>query len=84
MVKAGYDPRGMLGVMQVLKKASGGRGGAEWMQSHPLPDTRIQQIAQLIESKYKKDQLAQLSEGRKLRGLEGGGRPAASSDRERW
>jgi predicted Zn-dependent protease len=84
MVKAGYDPRGMLGVMQVLKKASGGRGGMEWMQSHPLPDTRIQQIAELIEKNYKKEQLAQLSEGRSLQGLERGSRPAAERGKERW
>ncbi len=84
MAKAGYDPRQMLGVMEVLKKASGGRGGVEWMQSHPLPDTRIQQIAQLIEKNYKKDQLAQLSEGRPLQGLERGSRPAADRGKERW
>jgi predicted Zn-dependent protease len=71
MVDAGYDPRGMLGVMQVLKKASEGRGGGrqpEFMQSHPLPETRLQQIAQTIEKTYTPEQLARLTEGQPLNG----------------
>jgi predicted Zn-dependent protease len=97
MVSAGYDPRGMLGVMEVLKKASGGRGGTpEFMQSHPLPETRLQQIAQLIEQNFTREQLARLTEGRPLRGADarlagerqdGLADPAPrqrDSDEERW
>ena len=69
MVAAGYDPRGMLGVMEVLKKASGGRGGMEFMQSHPLPDTRLKEIAQIIQQNFSREQLAQLTEGRSLQGI---------------
>lgn len=70
MVDAGYDPRGMLGVMKVLEQASGGGRGTqlEFTQSHPLPKTRLQQIAQLIEKNYTRDQLAGLTEGQSLKG----------------
>ena len=69
MVDAGYDPRGMLGVMKVLKEA-GGRGGRtpEFLQSHPLPENRLQEIAQIIQKNYTPEQLAQLTEGRQLGG----------------
>ena len=80
MVDAGYDPRGMLGVMQVLKKAGGGRRTPEFMQSHPLPETRLQEIARIIEKNYTPDQLARLSEGRPLPGGGGGARLAAERE----
>jgi predicted Zn-dependent protease len=44
MTKAGYNPTGMLHVMEVLKAAGGGGGQAEWLSTHPLPETRIQRI----------------------------------------
>lgn len=74
MVDAGYDPRGMLGVMEVLKRASEGRGGGkqpEFMQSHPLPEKRLQQIAQFIKTTYTPEQLARLTQGQPLNGLDG-------------
>jgi predicted Zn-dependent protease len=67
MAQAGYDPREMLGVMTVLKNASKGRGGPEFMQSHPLPDTRLAEIKQLVEKRFTPEQLAQLSKGRSLK-----------------
>lgn len=66
MADAGYDPREMLGVMEILKRASGGRGGAEFTQSHPLPETRLKDIAQILKAKFTPDQLAKLSKGRML------------------
>ena len=45
MTEAGFDPRDMLRVMEVLQKSSGGSGGKpEFMQSHPLPKSRIEDI----------------------------------------
>jgi len=45
MEAIGYDPRAMINVMEVLKAASGGKGGGlEIFQSHPNPDLRIRQI----------------------------------------
>lgn len=51
MTKCGYDPRGMLGVMHVLQDASGG-GGIEMLQTHPLPQTRIDRVEQEINEGY--------------------------------
>ena len=45
MTEAGYDPKNMLKVMEILKQSSGGGGGKpEFMQSHPLPASRIDEI----------------------------------------
>ena len=53
MVKAGYDPREMVKVMEILKKASGGGGGGpEFTQTHPLPETRIDDIKAWIADKF--------------------------------
>jgi predicted Zn-dependent protease len=76
MTAAGYDPRGMLEVMKVLKEASGGGRGLEFLQSHPLPDNRITEIDRIIRSKYPPQALEKLSRGRPLRGGAGGN--------ERW
>lgn len=49
MAAAGYDPRGMIRVMEVLQEASGGGGGPEWASSHPDPGNRIGLIRAEIE-----------------------------------
>ena len=51
MAKAGYDPREMAGVMEILKKAGGGGARPEFTSTHPDPGNRAQQI---------QDQVAQL------------------------
>jgi predicted Zn-dependent protease len=51
MVKAGYDPRGQVQVMEILNEASGG-GGVEWLQTHPLPESRIDELRDLINDQY--------------------------------
>lgn len=52
MTKIGYNPVGMLGVMKILKEASGGGAQPEWLSTHPLPDTRIERVTKLIEEEY--------------------------------
>jgi len=52
MAKAGYNPRGQLQVMEVLKAASGGASPPEFLATHPLPETRIQQIEQKLAGEY--------------------------------
>jgi predicted Zn-dependent protease len=52
MTGAGYNPVGMLQLMQILKEASGGSRQPEWMSTHPLPDTRIRRIAQELSGPY--------------------------------
>lgn len=45
MVYAGYDPRSMMKVMEVLQQASSGGGGKpEFMSTHPDPGRRIEVI----------------------------------------
>lgn len=53
MTKAGYNPRGQLEVMEILKAASGGGGGTpEILATHPLPQTRIDDIQNMLNSEY--------------------------------
>jgi predicted Zn-dependent protease len=51
MTQNGYDPRAMLGVMQVLQEAGGGNG-IEMLQTHPLPQTRIDRVSDMINKDY--------------------------------
>lgn len=52
MTKAGYDPRGQLRVMQVLKSVSAGGGQPDILSTHPNPDDRIAQIESLLRGEY--------------------------------
>ncbi|MGH8727081.1 MAG: M48 family metalloprotease [Burkholderiales bacterium] len=53
MSEAGYDPRAMINVMDILEKASGGAARApEWLQSHPDPGNRREAIKQEIAEKF--------------------------------
>ncbi len=53
MVAAGYHPRGMLEVMQVLAAASKGRNPPEWLSTHPAPESRIEIIQNRLDTRYK-------------------------------
>ena len=53
MMNAGYNPEEMIGVMEILKAASGGKGVPEFQSTHPNPENRIQKIKEAI-NKYKK------------------------------
>lgn len=48
MAEAGYDPRAMIRVMEVLRDASQGDAPPEFLSTHPNPDQRIKQIQQAI------------------------------------
>jgi beta-barrel assembly-enhancing protease len=53
MAEAGYDPRALIRVMQILEKASGGGGRVpEWQSSHPIPANRITQINEVINKAF--------------------------------
>src|SRR6188508_1774006 len=52
MAEAGYDPRGMLRVMEVLAKASGGSRQPEFFSTHPAPENRAERIKQAIARQY--------------------------------
>jgi Zn-dependent protease with chaperone function len=45
MARAGYDPREMANMFKTIQ-AEGGRGGPEWLSSHPDPGNRYNAIVQ--------------------------------------
>ena len=49
MVNAGYNPEGMIHVMEVLKSLGGGGRQPEFMSTHPDPGNRIEHIRQVIQ-----------------------------------
>ncbi|MFL1012983.1 M48 family metalloprotease [Flavisericum labens] len=52
MIKSGYNPQEMIGVMEILKTAAGPNRVPEFKSTHPDPDNRIEKIQEAIE-KYK-------------------------------
>lgn len=48
MADAGYDPRSMIRVMEILREAAGGRSQPEFFSTHPDPENRIGRIEQAI------------------------------------
>lgn len=63
MAEAGYDPREMLKVMEILKAAGGSRGGSEMMSTHPLPESRVQRINDYLAEHFKNGLPANLTAG---------------------
>lgn len=53
MSRAGYDPTGQLQVMQILAAASSGPRQPEWLSTHPLPETRIRTIENLLTGEFR-------------------------------
>jgi beta-barrel assembly-enhancing protease len=51
MAEAGYDPRSMVRVMEVLRAAGGGRQ-PEFFSTHPNPENRITRIQQAIRDQF--------------------------------
>ena len=52
MADAGYDPRSLIRVMEILAEASGGAQQPEFASTHPSPDNRIAQIQDAIEEEF--------------------------------
>lgn len=52
MVEAGYDPRGMIGVMNILEQASQGNRQPEFMSTHPNPGNRRENIKRQISEMF--------------------------------
>jgi predicted Zn-dependent protease len=48
---AGYDPRSMIGVMEVLERA-GGAGPPEFFSTHPKPANRVDYIKRVINEEF--------------------------------
>jgi predicted Zn-dependent protease len=52
MADAGYDPRALVAVMEILATASGPGGQPEFFSTHPNPSNRIEQIWAAIKTKF--------------------------------
>jgi predicted Zn-dependent protease len=53
MAEAGYDPRAMLRVMEMLAKASGGSRQPEFFSTHPAPENRQARIREELAKRAK-------------------------------
>lgn len=49
---AGYDPRAVIGVMEVLDRASQGQSPPEFLSTHPKPANRVAYIKQILEREF--------------------------------
>lgn len=52
MAQAGYDPRSMVRVMEILAEAGGGGSRPDFMSTHPSPDRRVERIQAAIDELY--------------------------------
>lgn len=52
MVSAGYDPRSMIQVMQILEEAGGRSNRPEFLQTHPNPGNRIERIRETLREQF--------------------------------
>jgi predicted Zn-dependent protease len=52
MYMAGYDPRAMIGVMEVLDRASRGQAPPEFLSTHPKPANRVKYIQDVIDKEF--------------------------------
>jgi predicted Zn-dependent protease len=52
MADAGYDPRAMIRVMEVLAEASKGGAPPEFFSTHPNPENRIGRIQEAIDAEF--------------------------------
>lgn len=52
MSEAGYDPRAMIRVMEILAASSEGARPPEFFSTHPNPDNRIARIKEAIQQQY--------------------------------
>jgi predicted Zn-dependent protease len=50
--EAGYDPRSMIRVMEVLAQASGGSRQPEFFSTHPAPENRASRIKEQIAKRF--------------------------------
>lgn len=66
MAQSGYDPRAMLGVMQILQEASRGNRQPEFLATHPNPEARLEKIKTYLAKTYPQGVPQYLSQGRPL------------------
>ena len=52
MSEAGYDPRALIGVMEILEDASGGNAQPEFLSTHPSTPNRVATIQASIDEVF--------------------------------
>ncbi len=52
LVEAEYDPMALVEVMRILKQQAAGAAPPEFLSTHPAPQSRIDELQQLIEDQY--------------------------------
>ncbi|MHC4414359.1 MAG: M48 family metalloprotease [Planctomycetota bacterium] len=53
MTANGYDPHGMLELLQVLAEAGTGSRPPEFLSTHPYPETRLRTVQRLLAGRYR-------------------------------
>ncbi len=64
MTEAGYDPRGIVELMQILGAARNGQAPPEFLSSHPNPENRVEKLQALITQSFPNGVPANLVSGR--------------------
>ncbi|MDY7016352.1 MAG: M48 family metalloprotease [Cyanobacteriota bacterium] len=64
MTDAGYNPEGIVEVMQILQSARSGGQPPEFLSTHPDPGNRIERLQALLQQAYPNGIPANLEEGR--------------------
>ena len=67
MTQAGYDPRGMIGVMKVLQQTARGGRTPEFLSTHPDPGNREEMVKQFIARRFPGGIPGHLTDGRRLK-----------------
>jgi predicted Zn-dependent protease len=66
MAEAGYDPSAMLKVMEVLRDAAKGASPPEFLATHPLPESRLEDIRDELSRSYPDGIPPRLGQGKPL------------------
>ena len=65
MTEAGYNPKGIVELMEILNSARGGAGEQpEFFSTHPNPANRVEKLISIIETEYPSGVPSNLEEGR--------------------
>jgi predicted Zn-dependent protease len=64
MTEAGYNPKGIVELMEILNSAGGGGGQPEFFSTHPNPVNRIEKLISIIETEYPNGVPSNLEEGK--------------------
>jgi beta-barrel assembly-enhancing protease len=64
MTKAGYSPKGIIELMQILGSSRSGSQPSEFFSSHPNPENRIEKLQSLVSQAYPKGIPANLQQGK--------------------